>query len=542
MALHSLYTEALKSVDPMRGFELLSTLARLHRVQGSEELLVAAEHVAMQLQEAGIEASLEHLQGPLGLWDHYGFWEPPGWRLLHGSVERMRSDGRWETVASTLETPLVAMAHSPPGTVAATAVHARPWLDRGQGVAVTAEPGWEGYYVLTMEQGFEAVVGFHWGPGVRYWGLHPRPGREPSAPAASIPAEAAQRIIGEKIRVSIEAEYRAPSTPVVVARLGDASGPQVVMVAHLCHPRPGAHDNASGVAVAAEALRALHALEQRLREAGVGVAAVLAPEWTGTAAAVTQSLIDPGQAVLGISLDMLAASLRATGGRLRLVTPPSPVVNILDPVLDALLAATDGENYGGAAAYEWGSDHDVLLGHSVPSSLLNEWPDSYYHTSLDTPDHISPRRLAATAASLAAAVAYMAANPHRAAEAATRLHSHLLSRTVLLGGSSSAAAELAKRAEEAAAGQAYAVARHEWPSRPAPVVERRPPYSRTYIYLHLGDRRLLRDRGLREAARRMATVAAAAGSWQAAELHHALLHGRPPSREEAEAARRLASE
>ena len=62
--------------------------------------------------------------------------------------------------------------------------------------------------------------------------------------------------------------------------------------------------------------------------------------------------------------------------------------------------------------FSGGSDHYVLSDPSVgvPTPMLIEWPDRFYHTSADTPEHIDPDSLARTAA-LAAAYAYWLATP-----------------------------------------------------------------------------------------------------------------------------------
>jgi hypothetical protein len=525
-SLSSLARDALGRTEPLRGFELLTTLSRLHRVQGSEDLVVAAEHVAMQLEELGIETRLDLLRGPLGLHEHYGFWEPRGWRLREARVERRRSDGGWETVSSTSQTPLVAMVHSPPGSVEADASYAKPRPGaRGSGVVVTDEPGWEGYYVLA-EQGYEAVIGFHTGPGVRYWGIYPPPFEEPpAAPAASLEAEKALSLVGERVRVTVEAEYMLPATPVLTASIGDPSGPAVVLVAHLCHPSPGAHDNASGVAVVMETLAVMKGHEQLLAEKGLRVVAVLAPEWTGTAAAIQQGVIDPESIVLGVSVDMVAANLATTGGRMRVVSSPPPLASPLDPLLVHALQALDPENQGPPGGYEWGSDHDILLGHGIAASMLNEWPDRYYHSSLDTPDHIEPARLATTAAALAAAVLRLAMGPETGVSEANVYTRAVASHYVLEGAPQATASEVMRLTGSYLH---HLLARLQRREPPQPwerdiYPTRRPPYSRTYIHKLLRDEQLLRDRGLREAARLAATLAAATGSWGAAAAAYQLL-------------------
>jgi hypothetical protein len=57
--------------------------------------------------------------------------------------------------------------------------------------------------------------------------------------------------------------------------------------------------------------------------------------------------------------------------------------------------------------FSGGSDHDILSDPSVgvPTPLLIQWPDRYYHTAADTPDRTDPRSLARSGA-LSAAYAY----------------------------------------------------------------------------------------------------------------------------------------
>ncbi len=531
--LLSLYREALEAVNGLRGLETVATLSRLHRVQGTEDLVVAVEHLAGLLEELGVGAEVEVLRGPLGLWEHYGFWEPRGWSLGYAEVSVKRSDGGWDPMATTRETPLTAMVHSPPGDAEAVAAYALPRRSGpggGGGIAVTPEPGWEGYYALA-EQGYEAVIGFHTGPGTRYWGLYPPPFMEPpGAPAASIPGDRAIRLHGERVRVHVEAEYRLPVTPVLRATIGSRDDPQVLIVAHACHPSPGAHDNASGAAAAVEAAAALARAENRLREKGVAATILLAPEWTGTATAIQQGLVDPTRIAAAITLDMVAAEPARTGGAARLVTSPPPLANPLDPVIDTLLREAD-PTYRGPMPYEWGSDHDIAIGHGVPASLVNDWPDHYYHTSLDTPDHIDPARLQSVAAATAAAVLALAENPEKTATAAQALTSHLLAEATLHGGDPEAAAKLAKETGKHLEATTRLIRtgepREPWQPELHPRI--RPLHTRTYIYLVLRDRELIEDKQLRDTARTLATLASATQTTHHPRLYLKATTGKDPT-------------
>ncbi len=56
------------------------------------------------------------------------------------------------------------------------------------------------------------------------------------------------------------------------------------------------------------------------------------------------------------------------------------------------------------ANYEAGSDHDVLLAFRVPTVMLNQWPDRFYHTNQDTLDKVSLEMLTGIASAVAKSV------------------------------------------------------------------------------------------------------------------------------------------
>ena len=67
---------------------------------------------------------------------------------------------------------------------------------------------------------------------------------------------------GEPLALEVEIESRAFATsiPLVSAVLPGRQPAETLVLSHLCHPQPSANDNASGVAAALEAARALAAL------------------------------------------------------------------------------------------------------------------------------------------------------------------------------------------------------------------------------------------------------------------------------------------
>ncbi|ABM81011.1 M28 family peptidase [Hyperthermus butylicus] len=486
-----LFSDVLKLVDGLRGFELVASLARFHRVQGGDDIVVAVEHVGQVLEELGVEVRLEVFRGPLGLGEFWGFGEPRGWRLGGGRVEVWEDVGGWKTVASVEDTPLTVVVHSPPGSVEERVRLAAEPADAGEDDIVVS-PEFDAYkYYRFAERGVTGIIGTHRGPGVRYWGLFPAFFiEEPRVPAVSLEYNTAMNLVGKRVRITVESEYHGfPSTPILVARVGPEGAPCIALYAHACHPRPGAHDNASGVAVLVEALYALKELLGR--DSWFSVCGIVVPEYTGSMAVFAQHIVDPQEVVAAVSVDMVAADLAATGGSLHLVASPLPLASPLDPLLDVFLGHVEG--YAGFEFYSVGSDHDVTISLGIPGSMVNEWPDRYYHTSLDEPGNLSAERLRATAAAIAAAVAALARlGPEKAAKLAglwARHQASKLSARAYAGEplDMTAAAELEKLAVEHASTRIKALASGGQPEPPWPFefeLSLRAPMSKLYLYAH----------------------------------------------------------
>ncbi len=417
-SLRSFLEEAGRGVDGLRAFSLVSRLAGLHRVQGGEDIIEAARLVAGLLEESGVEARLHVLEGRLGLERSWFFWEPSGWRLVYAEVEKKTSAG-WERVASTRDHPLVGIVHSPGGFGEGEAVLVSPTRGGEEDSFSGKVPVMVGFesdkYYRLVERGAEAVIATHTGPGIRYYGLFPFPGESPGAPAASLELGRAVGLDGVRVRVSVEAEYREPVTPIVYARVG-VDEPSILLVAHICHPSPGAHDNASGVAVVVEVLRALKNLEGVLRRGGVSVEALFVPEYTGTAAAFQAGVVEASRVLAALSIDMVGSRLDATGGSLNYYSSLYTLPSLLDmyTYYSLWLSHEHVEGFDSPGyplhgvhllPYSRGSDHDIAVAMGIPAGLVNEWPDRYYHTSLDSPENLSPANLASTARAVAAAVA-----------------------------------------------------------------------------------------------------------------------------------------
>ncbi|MGQ9598009.1 MAG: DUF4910 domain-containing protein [Anaerolineae bacterium] len=214
---------------------------------------------------------------------------------------------------------------------------------------------------------------------------------------------------------------------VVSAMIPGQTNQEVLVIAHLCHPMPSANDNASGAAAILEAARALHTLiaAGQLLPPTRAIRFLWVPEMTGTFAYLTSREAELDRMIAGINLDMVGEDQEQTGSAWLIERPPEAAASFAPDLLARLRDELPGlkgmpdvsSSYTGVAEYllyrqaevsfSGGSDHYVLSdpGVGIPTPMLIQWPDRFYHTSADTPDRTDPQSLARSG-SLAAAYAY----------------------------------------------------------------------------------------------------------------------------------------
>jgi hypothetical protein len=219
------------------------------------------------------------------------------------------------------------------------------------------------------------------------------------------------------------------------------SDEEVVVVAHLCHPQWSANDNASGSATLLEVARTLHrlTLRGRLRKPRRTIRFLLVPELTGTYAYLAANEERLPQMIAGLNLDMVGEDQELCESTLVVERLPGSTPAFSGDLLERLLEAVakDTSGYAGAGGYPsfrygstpflGGSDHIIFSDPTVgiPSPLLIQWPDRFYHTSLDTLDKVDPQMLARVG-KVAATYAYFLALAGR--EEATWLAWEMVSR------------------------------------------------------------------------------------------------------------------
>ncbi|MCL2321696.1 MAG: DUF4910 domain-containing protein [Oscillospiraceae bacterium] len=226
-----------------------------------------------------------------------------------------------------------------------------------------------------------------------------------------------------KVTCHVDSSLYDGEFEVVTGFLPGETDEEILVMAHLCHPRTSANDNASGVSASMEALNAIKTSMDKgvLKGLNRGIRLILIPEYTGTYAYIS-SIGDGSKKILaGINLDMVGGRQSGKCGPLNIVylpySTPSFVSDLGIYILDEL--KKDASAFGqmvstfnsGVIDCISGSDHLVLCDPTIniPSPAIIEFPDLYYHSSGDTIDNIDENILKKSCA-IAATYCYSLSN------------------------------------------------------------------------------------------------------------------------------------
>ena len=278
-----------------------------------------------------------------------------------------------------------------------------------------------------------------------------------------------------RVRGKIEATLGAGSLTLVHAYIRGTEHPEreVLITAHLDHPKWSANDNASGSGAVLEMARTLHTLieAKKLPPPRVTIHFMWVPEYFGTMAYVAnhpearrcdswddprdprdwltperKQLVAAPCIIANLNLDMVGEDTVKTNSRFYITRTPDSVPSFLDALMSDVMQQTREANLyapGGTRNY-WqpeminytqGSDHDIFLGLGIPGTMLGHDPDWTHHTSEDTIDKTDASEFRRVGVLASAAVAWLSkgsddhnrfaaerlAEAQEAAEAATRI-------------------------------------------------------------------------------------------------------------------------
>lgn len=226
-------------------------------------------------------------------------------------------------------------------------------------------------------------------------------------------------------RFKIDATVKDGFIENVEVNLPGETDEEVLMTAHLCHPRSSVNDNASGAACGIEAMALLKELikEGKLPRPKRTIKMLLIPEFTGTYAYLSENEDRLPQIVGGFNMDMVAGRQDKDAGPLIIVDTPDCAHSFSGDLGEVILKGLSREcAFGGnkvfvplfsslRVPFVFGSDHYILSDPTVdiPTAALTQWPDKTYHTSADDAAHVDPDMLR-RAAVIGAAYTYIYAS------------------------------------------------------------------------------------------------------------------------------------
>lgn len=426
----------------------IHAVTRFHRIQSTPGYVEAADWLRGELDRSGLGHETVEAVGD-GRTRYLGMVSPEGWACRSAVATLL--DGRARLPLADFEAePLSLVQRSAPGAgrfpVVALedgteAEHYRGLDVRGR-VVLTSGAAHRVHTLAVIERGAAGLIcdgrrlfppvreadtdaealpytSFWWaGDEPRGWGVVVSPAR-----GAAL-RERLRSGAALELEVAIDTRRFEARVPLVTATLPGERPGEVLVTSHLCHPRPGANDNGSGVAATLETARALRALAASgvLPRDRLTVRFLWMPEFTGTHAWMT---LRPGAVratVAALNLDMVGERQDDCGSTFLIERAPHPMGSVMEDLLAVIRHEAQDwvESYSGPGhfsmtrmsevPYSGGSDHAVWLDPAagVPCPMLIQWPDRYYHASSDTPERCDPRSLAHTARTAALYAAVLA--------------------------------------------------------------------------------------------------------------------------------------
>jgi len=415
----------------------VARIADFHRVQASTMFHEAAEHVRDTLHSIGIEdASIEQFAADGS--KRYGTWvSPVGWEIKDAVLWLAEPDKR--LIARYVDTPTCLHTHSnstPKGGITAELVDVnegtKPEHYEGKHV--------KGKFVLATGRArnvHEQAVYKFGAAGVitdsityeikgaresldipdahayqSIWPTKEELGRVAFGFSLSKRQgnhlrsllKAKKKVV---LKANVEARLFSGSLDIVTATIQGKSKPkqEIFLIAHLCHPKPSANDNASGSGLLIEIARTIKALitSGKIRNPARTIRFIWVPETFGTIAYLLQNEDWAPNLVAGINLDMVGQNQELCKSTLNLDrTPDSNPSYLNDYILNLLERSRDEFDprsaFGSTSTFRYsvnafsgGSDHASFVAVGAPCFSLRSlsWEYGYtWHTQRDTYDKI----------------------------------------------------------------------------------------------------------------------------------------------------------
>jgi aminopeptidase-like protein len=411
-------------------FDYTVRISQFDRIQASKGWHAAAQWIKGELERIGYADALIEGWPSNGSRYTYTYRTPIGWDAQE--AELWMTSPREERLCRFEEVPLSLVKHSHSADVQAELVDVGTGIGeesyrgkdvKGRIVLATAYTG-DVMREAVLQRGAVGVITWYppeVRPGypdmIRYTALWPTwEERERMGFGFNVSKRQGwelKRMLDEGRRVVLHAKVRADyydgPIEVLSASLPGARQPEqeVLIIGHLCHPRPSANDNASGSGGMLEMARALKAMVDRglIEPPRRTVRFLWVPEFSGTVPYIRAHLNRTRNTLSVINCDMIGENLHLTGGLFTITRTPDSLPSYLNDVTENFarlvqsleLTSLSGSRHPFALQvnpFSGGSDHVIFNDGAlkVPAVMFGHG-DTFHHTSLDTPDKVDASEL-----------------------------------------------------------------------------------------------------------------------------------------------------
>lgn len=441
--INDLIETLIKEFSNQSIMDLVSSISKFHRVQGSRGFLESAEYILSILKGKGLDCKLYEFPAD-GKWEAWGWSAPLSWDISFGEMWLVKPIRK--RLCSFRDTPMSVITHSKPADFEASVIdvgtgdQANDYAAAtGKIALITAAP--RRIFPLAAKHGVKGLILYpnpkratEIGPSaVQYDGFWPNSKTLPDVTSGfSVSlrqALALKQLLKTNeevcVRFKIAAEFYEGNLHVLETEITGSEKPEeeIILIAHLCHPAPGANDNTSGSATLVELGLGL----KRMIEMGElsppkrTLKFLWVPEFSGTIPWMKkyeEQLGDAGRKIIcALNLDMVGESPAKIGTPLKIIFPSYSTPSYLGALVRnaaekvAELKAeydTNGRLYQlnfRCTAFAGGSDHIIFNDQyfAIPSVMFGH-EDPYHHSSSDSIDKVDPlecRNVAVIAGSVA---------------------------------------------------------------------------------------------------------------------------------------------
>lgn len=440
--LHAI-SEELSGATAKRNLEFIATQ---HRMRGSRGFEAAAQHLAEQAKDYGLQqVTIERYPADGKIF--YGTQRSrPPWDVEFAELWDTSDQNNAIRIASWETMPVRLAQDSESGQVEAELIDVGNGTSaedyqgkdvRGKLVLVASQPGAAAPLAIDTH-GAAGLISYAQNQRTGWWKEnenlvrwgHLNTFAETPAFAFMVSLKEARAFqarlaAGETIRLKAdvragkhEGDYQVLSA-LIPGQGSKVGAEEIVFSCHLDHQRPGANDNASGCVTILEVARTLSKLinEGKIEQPKRSLRFIWPPEIEGTLTRLVSQGDKVKQIKAAIHLDMVGGGPR-TKATFHVTRGPASLPSFINDIAEHFAQFVNQQSaqladggdppmplvskQGGKeplradlVAFTPGSDHQIYAesSFSIPAIYMNDWPDRFIHTNFDVPANIDATKL-----------------------------------------------------------------------------------------------------------------------------------------------------